>query len=99
MLWCAKGFCEAAAPATIVFGAMGGIDKMREMKGLSPIFLPFMADLLIPDNEQTRAYKERQKDIQKLFINDFHRKSLNEELGICKDLHTQKIITSADHED
>ena len=58
-----------------------------------------MADLLIPDNEQTRAYKERQKDIQKLFINDFHRKYLNEELGICKDLHTQKIITSADHED
>jgi hypothetical protein len=26
LLWCAKGFCEAAVPATVVFGFMGGID-------------------------------------------------------------------------
>lgn len=65
-LWCAKGFCDAAAPVTVVFGAMGGIDKLRELKGLQPIFTPFLADMLIPDNEFTRAYKERRAAIAEL---------------------------------
>lgn len=92
MLWCAKGFCDAAAPATVVFGAMGGIDKLREMKGLQPIFYPFLADLLIPDTEHTKAYKERQQKMLELTGNDLKRKAYMEELGICKVNETLLII-------
>jgi hypothetical protein len=99
LLWCAKGFCDAAAPATFAFGAMGGIDKLREMKGLQPIFLPFLADLLIPDSEHTKAYKVRQKDIQELHANDFKRKSYLEELTICKELRDRNIINETEHAD
>jgi hypothetical protein len=99
LLWCAKGFCDVAAPATVVLGALGGIDKLREMKGLQPLFLPFIADLLIPDSEHTKAYKERQQYMQNLSGNDLKRKAYMEELGICKDLRARNIISSTDHAD
>ena len=63
-------------------------------------FKPFIADLLSrsgPDNEETRAYKERQKEIQKLTNNDLKRKSLIKELGQGKDLHS--LISSEDLDD
>jgi len=99
LLWCAKGFCDVAAPATMVFGAMGGIDKLRELKGLQPVFLPFLADLLIPDNEATKAYKERREAMEELKGNDLKRKSNIEEYGICKDLLARNIINETEHAD
>ena len=59
VIWCAKGACDAVAPIGVAFGTMAGIDEIRKAKGLDPICIPFIADLVLPDNEATRIYKEK----------------------------------------
>lgn len=41
--------CEVAAPVGVVFGGMSGIDELRKAKGLEPIFIPKLADIILPD--------------------------------------------------
>lgn len=35
---------------------MARIDELRKIKGIEPIFLPFLADILIPRNEMSNIY-------------------------------------------
>lgn len=46
IILCSKGLCETAAPVGVVFGGMAGIDELRKAKGLEPLFLPKLADLI-----------------------------------------------------
>jgi hypothetical protein len=80
---------------------MGGIDLACEAHRpgvrwkVFNLFLPAIADLLIPDNDNTRAYKERQRDMLKLSKKFLQRKTHIEEFGICKDLKNRNIINQA----
>jgi hypothetical protein len=41
---------------------MAGVDTMLEHKGRTPLFLPFIADVLIPDSAQEKFYKDRRQN-------------------------------------
>jgi hypothetical protein len=58
IILCSKGLCDTAAPVGLVFGGMAGIDELRKAKGLEPIFLPKLADLIFTDNNFTKQMKE-----------------------------------------
>lgn len=57
IIWCSKGFCETAAPIGVAFGGMAGIDELRKAKGLEPIFLPKLADWIIPPTDTEKEVK------------------------------------------
>lgn len=58
IILCSKGACELAVPIGVIFGGMSGIDELRKAKGLDPIFLPTLADIIIPDSDLQREMKQ-----------------------------------------
>ena len=58
IIWCSRGFCETAAPFGVVFGGLAGIDELRKAKGLEPIFLPKLANLMLPNSETDDQIKQ-----------------------------------------
>lgn len=81
LVLCAKGTCEVAAPVGVVIGVLQGFDQIRAAKGLDPIFIPFLADIVMPDNEETKIYKENRRSTAELGQNrmsrSFNRYCLN----------------------
>ena len=66
LIICLKGSCDTIAPAGVILGVMGGIDGLRECKGLEPIFFPFIANLFISDSPEQLQYKERKSLFREL---------------------------------
>ena len=58
IILCSKGLCEIAAPVGVVFGGMAGVDELRKAKGLEPIFLPKLADWILPDTDTNKQIKQ-----------------------------------------
>ena len=84
LLWCSKGFCDVAAPIGITYGAMAGFDELRKIKGYEPIFLPFLANVLMPDNELGKIYSEQRKLMAHLTPNNIGSSFNSEELEMVK---------------
>jgi hypothetical protein len=49
---CFKGACDTAIGFS--FGLMTGLDIILENKGKDPLFLPFIADILLPNTKQDK---------------------------------------------
>jgi len=69
ILMCAKGICDSAAPVGLTFGAMAGLDELRKMSDLEPVFLPFLAELLFPNPHKELYAENRNLANELLFIN------------------------------
>jgi hypothetical protein len=93
MLWCAKGFCDSVAPIGVAFGTMAGIDELRKAKGLEPIFLPFIADVLLPKIETDKIYAEQRKLVSNLVRNNMESEAIKQELSIVNQLVDNNVIT------
>jgi len=98
LISCAKGACETAAPVGVTLGIMAGFDTMLEHKGRSPIFLPFLADVLIPDSPQEKIYKERKRLFSDANKIDREFKFLLEEKETIKTLENSKLFSKEDIE-
>jgi len=59
LIWCVKGSCDTIAPVGISLGFMAGLDSILEAKGKEAIFLPFLGDILLPNSDADKIYKER----------------------------------------
>jgi hypothetical protein len=92
IIWCSKGFCEAAAPVGIVFGGMAGIDELRKAKGLEPIFLPKLADLILPDTDLSRQMKQMRYNDSLLQYNSKELNIYKEESGIVDTFEKNGVI-------
>ena len=64
------------------------------MKGYEPIILPFLADVLIPDNETTRIQRDQRKLVNNLTQNKQITNSYSEEVVIVENLLENQIINS-----
>lgn len=64
----------------------------EKIKGLEPVFKPFLADLLIPDTAETKAYRERQVYYRTLLRNNLDIKTHTEELTIVQKLFKEQAI-------
>jgi len=84
--------CDIAAPIGVTYGAMAGFDELRKIKGYEPIFLPFLSNIIIPDNEAAKIYSEQRKLIYQLTQNKIESKFYSEELGLVNQLSDNKII-------
>jgi hypothetical protein len=93
LLWCSKGFCDIAAPVGITYGAMAGIDELRKLKGFEPIFLPFLSDVLLPNNEAAKIYAEQRKLTAYLTQNKLENQSYLQELNIVDTLYENKYLS------
>jgi hypothetical protein len=71
---------------------MAGIDELRKIKGYEPIFLPFLSNMLIPDNEITKIYQEQRKFKAYLMQNNIEGVIYSEELELVDKLTDNKII-------
>lgn len=58
IIWCGKGFCDVAAPVGVVFGGMAGLDELRKAKGLEPIFIPKLAEIILPNTDTENEFKK-----------------------------------------
>ena len=94
LIWCSKNFCEVAAPIGIMYGGMAGIDELRKAKGYEPLFLPFLADLVLPDNEVSKLYKENQKLGAQLISNNKESSLISQERSLVEYLRENKILTN-----
>jgi hypothetical protein len=72
---------------------MAGFDELRKIKGYEPIFLPFLADIFIPDNESGKVYSEQRKLIAQLTQNKIGSTFNSEELEMVKNLAENKILS------
>jgi hypothetical protein len=72
---------------------MAGFDELRKIKGYEPIFLPFLADILISDNELGKVYSEQRKLIAQLTQNKLGSTFNSEELEMVRDLAKNNILS------
>lgn len=93
-MWCSKGFCDVTAPIGFTFSAMAGIDELRKIKGYKPIFLPLLADMLIPDTEASKIYSEQRKLTSHLLQNNTINQFYSEELSLADKLKDNQILTN-----
>jgi hypothetical protein len=96
MFVCVKGGCDTIAPAGVVIGVMASCDAILEVKGRDAIFLPVLADLLIPDSEEEKLYKDRVKVNKDLKTINKNYSILSEEAKIISECEKSKIFTSED---
>lgn len=64
-----RGSCEVAAGSGEVLGIFTGIDTLFEHKGKDPIFMPFIADFILPDSQMETQFKDKKtffKDLSKI---------------------------------
>ena len=94
LIWCSKGFCDIAAPIGITYGTMASIDELRKLKGYEPIFLPFLSDMLIPNNEASKIYSEQRKLTSNLIQNNIANQFYSEELSLVDKLKDNHILTN-----
>jgi hypothetical protein len=99
ILFCVKGVCETATPIGISYPAMAAIDEIRKIKGLEPIFLPFLANLLITNSEASKIYAEHRKIVSQLTQNGLESQFNTEELSIIEKLKNIICITNEEAED
>ena len=81
IILCSKGLCETAALVGVVFGGMAGVDELRKAKGLEPIFIPKLADLILPDTNTNKQMKQIRGDEAFLERN-------SKELNVYKEEHS-----------
>jgi len=96
LIFCIKGACDTAVPLGVALGVMAGFDTILEHKGKEPIFLPFIAEITLPDSEEQKIYKERKnllKDIKEI---DSKYKQLYEDSSILKSLEDSKLFSDQD---
>ena len=77
-----------------MYGGMAGIDELRKAKGYEPLFLPFLADLVLPDNEVSKLYKENQKLGAQLISNNKESSLISQERSLVEYLRENKILTN-----
>lgn len=93
IILCSKGLCETAAPVGVVFGGMAGIDEIRKVKGLEPIFLPKLADLIFEDGDSTKEMKKMRYNEACLERNNKELNGYKEEEGIVDTFEKNNVIS------
>lgn len=96
LIWCGKGLCEVAAPIGVTYGAMAGIDELRKLRGLEPIFLPFVANILLPDSEADNIFKQQRQLSAALVRNDINLNYAQEEWKMVNTLEHSQIISKTE---
>lgn len=94
MFVCIKGGCDTVAPAGVVLGVMASCDAKLELKGRDAIFLPVLAELVIPDSEEQKMYKDRVKVTKDLKIINKIFDILTEEAKVIEECEKSKNFTS-----
>lgn len=92
IILCSKGLCETAAPVGVLFGGMAGIDELRKAKGLEPIFLPKLADLIFSDTDYNQQMKQMRYDEACLEQNRKELNAYREEYGIVDSFEKYGVI-------
>ena len=93
IILCSKGLCETAAPVGVVFGGMAGIDELRKAKGLEPIFLPKLADLIFNDTDTNKQIKQMRYDEASLQRISKELNAYEEEQGIVDSFEKNGVIS------
>jgi len=93
IILCSKGLCETAAPVGVVFGGMAGIDELRKVKGLEPIFLPKLADFIFTDTDTNKQIKQMRYDEAALERNSKELNTYKEEHSIVDSFEKNGVIS------
>ena len=96
LIFCVKGACDTAVPLGVALGVMAGFDTIHEHKGKEPIFLPFIAEIILPDSEEQKIYKERKNLLKDIKGIDSKYKQLYEDSSILKSLEDSKLFSDQD---
>jgi hypothetical protein len=96
LIFCVKGACDTAVPLGVALGVMAGFDTILEHKGKEPIFLPFIAEVILPDSEEQKIYKERKNLLKDIKGIDSKYKQLYEDSSILKSLEDSKLFSDQD---
>jgi hypothetical protein len=96
LIFCVKGACDSVAPLGVALGVMAGFDTILEHKGKEPIFLPFIAEAILPDSEEQKIYKERKNLLKDIKGIDSKYKELYEDSSILKSLEESKLFSDKD---
>lgn len=96
LIFCVKGACDTAVPLGVALGVMAGFDTILEHKGKDPIFLPFIAEVILPDSEEQKIYKERKNLLKDIKGIDSKYKQLYEDSSILKSLEDSKLFSDQD---
>ena len=96
LLFCLKGSCEVAAGSGVALGIFTGIDSLFEHKGKDPIFMPFIADLILPDSQMERQFKDQKKLFRDLSKIDNFFNNLNDDKETVALFENSKLFTEDD---
>jgi hypothetical protein len=96
LLLCVKGVCEAGAPVGFALGVMAGFDQILEHKGRDPLFLPMLANVLLPDTPAQLEYKQRKNVFKDLTTMDSKYKEMLEEKDLISKLENSKLFSKDD---
>jgi hypothetical protein len=96
LLLCLKGSCEVVAGSGVALGVFTGIDTLLEHKGRDPIFMPFLANLMISDNQIEKQFKDQKALFRDLSKIDKYFNSLNEDKETVALFEKSKMFSAAD---
>lgn len=96
LLLCVKGACEAGAPVGLALGVMAGFDQILEHKGRAPIFLPLIADTVLPDSAEDKIYKDRKASFRDIVKIDNKYKEMLAEKDVVYNLEQSNLFSQED---
>lgn len=83
LLFCAKGVCDYAP---IIGSATTGLiiaDSILEAKGKRGIFIPYLAEIILPDSPEDKIIKERKEHFKNMNkLDNFHKLLLEDKSNI-----------------
>lgn len=72
---------------------MAGVDLLRKAKGLEPIFIPKLADRILPDTDTNKRIKQMRYDEASMERNSQELSVYKEEQGIVDLFEKQNVIS------
>jgi hypothetical protein len=75
---------------------MAGLDSILEAKGKEAIFLPFLGDILLPNSDADKIYKERRKLFKEVTSIDRKFLELMQDNSTISSLEKSKLFNSED---
>lgn len=92
-IWCSKGFCEGVAPIGVAYGGLYGLDELRKAKGLEPLFIPIIAEMVMPKTPQDNIIFGMRKSESNLATASLEMKSYETENAVVDAFEEKNIIT------
>lgn len=96
LLFCAKGVCVYGPVIGVATTLLIYADTILEAKGENALFIPYLAEIILPDSAEDKIIKERKEILRKLNSLDAYHKQVIEDKSNMELLKDSNLFSQED---